>query len=151
MGRTKALLPIANTGETFVERIVRTLVAGGVDGVVLVVRWGRTTTPAAEDAAESLRAASARLLGTVLTMIRGSRLRRLVRDDAILPSHTEYVDKLWAVPPPRRPLPEPGDLESPAPPAPPAPALASSGQRPPSPRPRPRPQEPAPTEDNRTS
>jgi capsular exopolysaccharide synthesis family protein len=127
------------------------VLAPHVDGVVLVVRWGRTTTPAAEDAAESLRAASARLLGTVLTMIRGSRLRRLVRDDAILPSHTEYVDKLWAVPPPRRPLPEPGDLESPAPPAPPAPALASSGQRPPSPRPRPRPQEPAPTEDNRTS
>ncbi len=37
MGRTKALLPIGVTGETFVSRIIRTLREGGVDEVVVVV------------------------------------------------------------------------------------------------------------------
>ena len=36
MGRPKALLPAGPAGETFVGRIVRTLRAGGVDGVVVV-------------------------------------------------------------------------------------------------------------------
>ena len=37
MGQPKALLPIPATGETFVQRIVNTLVAAGVEDIVLVV------------------------------------------------------------------------------------------------------------------
>jgi molybdenum cofactor cytidylyltransferase len=37
MGRPKALLPIGPNGETFFDRITRTLIAGGVDDVVVVV------------------------------------------------------------------------------------------------------------------
>jgi molybdenum cofactor cytidylyltransferase len=37
MGRPKALLPIGPTGETFFDRITRTLIEGGVDDVVVVV------------------------------------------------------------------------------------------------------------------
>ena len=37
MGRPKALLPADTAGETFVGRIVRTLRAGGVDDIVVVV------------------------------------------------------------------------------------------------------------------
>ena len=37
MGRTKALLPTGRTGDTFVNRIVRTLREGGADDVLVVV------------------------------------------------------------------------------------------------------------------
>ncbi len=37
MGRPKALLPTATPGETFLSRLVATLVAGGLDDLVLVV------------------------------------------------------------------------------------------------------------------
>ena len=37
MGRTKALLPIASSGETFVGRIIRVLREGGVNAIVVVV------------------------------------------------------------------------------------------------------------------
>ena len=37
MGRAKALLPTANEGQTFLSQLVRTLWAGGVDDVVVVV------------------------------------------------------------------------------------------------------------------
>jgi len=37
MGRTKALLPIGSTGETFLTRIIRTLREGGVEAVVVVI------------------------------------------------------------------------------------------------------------------
>jgi molybdenum cofactor cytidylyltransferase len=36
MGRPKALLPVTRDGETFIERLVATLIAGGVDDVVVV-------------------------------------------------------------------------------------------------------------------
>jgi molybdenum cofactor cytidylyltransferase len=36
MGRPKALLPATRAGETFIERLVSTLIAGGVDDVVVV-------------------------------------------------------------------------------------------------------------------
>jgi molybdenum cofactor cytidylyltransferase len=36
MGRPKALLPATRAGETFIERLVGTLIAGGVDDVVVV-------------------------------------------------------------------------------------------------------------------
>lgn len=36
MGRPKALLPLTRDGETFIERLVSTLVAGGIDDVVVV-------------------------------------------------------------------------------------------------------------------
>jgi molybdenum cofactor cytidylyltransferase len=36
MGRSKALLSVTRVGETFVERLVGTLVAGGIDDVVVV-------------------------------------------------------------------------------------------------------------------
>lgn len=36
MGRAKALLPASHEGETFVERLVSTLLAGGIDDVVIV-------------------------------------------------------------------------------------------------------------------
>jgi molybdenum cofactor cytidylyltransferase len=37
MGRPKALLPIGMTGETFLDRITRTLIEGGLDDIVVVV------------------------------------------------------------------------------------------------------------------
>jgi molybdenum cofactor cytidylyltransferase len=37
MGRPKALLPIGPNRETFLDRITRTLIAGGVDDVVIVI------------------------------------------------------------------------------------------------------------------
>jgi molybdenum cofactor cytidylyltransferase len=37
MGRPKALLPVGRRGETFFDRITHTLIAGGVDEVVVVV------------------------------------------------------------------------------------------------------------------
>jgi capsular exopolysaccharide synthesis family protein len=131
------------------------VLAPRVDGVVLVVRWGRTTTSAAGDAAESLRTVSARLLGSVMTVIRS---RRHAEDDAYLATGagTEYAVKLWSVSPPRPPSPEPdvldGSTPSPAPatPARPAAVPAASPQRPPSPRPRPRPQTAAPSDEQRS-
>jgi len=36
MGRTKALLPLGSSGETFLQRIVRVLCEGGADAVVVV-------------------------------------------------------------------------------------------------------------------
>jgi CTP:molybdopterin cytidylyltransferase MocA len=52
MGRPKALLPIGMTGETFLDRITRTLIEGGLDDIVVVVgphaatiRAGARTTP----------------------------------------------------------------------------------------------------------
>jgi molybdenum cofactor cytidylyltransferase len=36
MGRPKALLPVTRDGETFIERLVATLIAGGIDDVVVV-------------------------------------------------------------------------------------------------------------------
>lgn len=36
MGRPKALLPATRAGETFIERLVGTLIAGGIDDVVVV-------------------------------------------------------------------------------------------------------------------
>src|SRR5436190_9236671 len=37
MGRPKALLPIGSSGETFFDRVTRTLIEGGVQDVVVVV------------------------------------------------------------------------------------------------------------------
>jgi len=37
MGRTKALLPLGSSGETFVHRIIRVLREGGADAVVVVI------------------------------------------------------------------------------------------------------------------
>jgi molybdenum cofactor cytidylyltransferase len=37
MGRTKALLPLGSSGETFLSRIIRSLREGGVDAIVVVV------------------------------------------------------------------------------------------------------------------
>ena len=37
MGRTKALLPIGSSGETFLTRIVRVLREGGIDRIVVVI------------------------------------------------------------------------------------------------------------------
>ena len=37
MGRPKALLPMSASGETFLDRITRTLIDGGVDGLYVVV------------------------------------------------------------------------------------------------------------------
>lgn len=37
MGRPKALLPIGSTGETFFDRVIRTLLDAGVDEIVVVV------------------------------------------------------------------------------------------------------------------
>ena len=37
MGRTKALLPLGSSGETFLQRIVRVLRDGGADAVVVVI------------------------------------------------------------------------------------------------------------------
>jgi molybdenum cofactor cytidylyltransferase len=37
MGRPKALLPIGSTGETFFDRVTRTLIDGGVEEIVVVV------------------------------------------------------------------------------------------------------------------
>src|SRR5262245_12663286 len=37
MGRSKALLPVSSSGETFLSQIVRTLVDGGADDVVIVL------------------------------------------------------------------------------------------------------------------
>jgi len=37
MGRPKALLPIGTTGDTFFDRVTRTLLAAGVDDIVVVV------------------------------------------------------------------------------------------------------------------
>ena len=37
MGRPKALLPMGSTGETFLDRVTRTLLEGGVDDVLVVV------------------------------------------------------------------------------------------------------------------
>lgn len=37
MGRTKALLPLGSSGETFLQRIVRVLGEGGADAVVVVI------------------------------------------------------------------------------------------------------------------
>jgi capsular exopolysaccharide synthesis family protein len=118
-----------------------------VDGVVLVVRWGKTTTSAVEDAAESLDVVSARLLGSVMTMIRRRRLRRHVGHDEYLVSGVgaEYTDQPWPVATPDSISPEPagpdGSTPSPAPAiqAPRAAVLAGSTRWPPSPRPRPRP------------
>ena len=45
MGRPKALLPASPAGETFVERLVSTLLAGGIDDVLIV----------AGDAADAIR------------------------------------------------------------------------------------------------
>jgi capsular exopolysaccharide synthesis family protein len=122
------------------------VLAARADGVVLVVRWGKTTTSAVGDAAESLRTVSSRLLGSVMTMIRGRGLRRYVGHDAYLASGagTEHADQAWSVWPPGTSSPERGGLDgstppAPATPAPPAAVLAASPQRPPSPRPRPRP------------
>jgi capsular exopolysaccharide synthesis family protein len=134
------------------------VLAPRVDGVVLVVRWGKTTTSAAGDAAESLRAVSSRLLGTVMTMIRGRRLRRYVRYDAYVASGAgaQYVDKLWSVSHPDSSSPEPGGLDgstpSPAQAAPPPPAavLAAPPQGTPSPRPRPRPSSRAESSEERS-
>lgn len=117
------------------------VLAPRVDGVVLVARWGKTTTPAAEDAAESLRTVSARLLGSVLTMIHRSRR---APDDQYLATAvgTQYAVGPWSVSPPASSSPVARD---PAPPASPAPApptavLAATARRP-SPRPRPRQEE----------
>ena len=40
MGRPKALLPIGSTGETFFDRVTRTLVEAGVSDIVVVVGAG---------------------------------------------------------------------------------------------------------------
>jgi hypothetical protein len=139
------------------------VLAPHVDGVVLVARWGKTTTTAAADAAEALRTVSARLLGSVLTMVHG---RGHVEDEYLATSvGTQYAVGPWSVSPPfPPPLPEPGRPESPTAPVPPArtaqprskaAVLASTGQsstahsntgqsnagQRPSPRPRPRPEE----------
>jgi molybdenum cofactor cytidylyltransferase len=52
MGRPKALLPIGMTGETFLDRITRTLIDGGIEDIVVVVgadaeaiRSGARNTP----------------------------------------------------------------------------------------------------------
>jgi molybdenum cofactor cytidylyltransferase len=52
MGLPKALLPIGMTGETFLDRIARTLIDGGIDDIVVVVgadagpiRSGAQSTP----------------------------------------------------------------------------------------------------------
>ena len=37
MGRPKALLPMSSAGETFLDRVTRTLLDGGVDGLYVVV------------------------------------------------------------------------------------------------------------------
>jgi molybdenum cofactor cytidylyltransferase len=37
MGRTKALLPVGSSGETFLDRIIRVLREGGADAVVVVI------------------------------------------------------------------------------------------------------------------
>jgi capsular exopolysaccharide synthesis family protein len=129
------------------------VLAPHVDGVVLVARWGKTTTTAAGDAAEALRTVSARLLGSVLTMLHG---RGHVEDEYLATSvGTQYAVGPWSVSPPLPPpLPEPGGPESPTAPVPPARTAqprskaavlastvqSSTGQRP-SPRPRPRPEE----------
>jgi len=47
MGRTKALLPTGMPGETFLSRIASTLVAAGVDDVVVVVDAARPEVAAA--------------------------------------------------------------------------------------------------------
>jgi capsular exopolysaccharide synthesis family protein len=121
------------------------VLAPRVDGVVLVVRWGKTTTSAAEDAAEALRTVSARLLGSVMTMIHG---RRHVGVDAYLAAGvgTQFAVGPWSVSPPDSSSPEPRGRDSSTPShaqaaqAPPAAVLAATAQRP-SPRPRPRPEE----------
>jgi len=129
------------------------VLASRVDGVVLVVRWGKTATSAVRDAAESLRTVSSRLLGSVMTMIRGRRLlRRYAEYDAYLASGAgiEYADKLWSVSPPDSSLPEPGGRDGSTPSsAPPAGVRADSAQKRPSPRPRPRPRSsrPKPSEE----
>ena len=37
MGRTKALLPIGSSGETFLTRIIRVLREGGIERIVVVI------------------------------------------------------------------------------------------------------------------
>ena len=54
MGRPKALLPIGPHGETFFDRITRTLIAGGVEEVVVIVGADAEVIRAAV-APESLR------------------------------------------------------------------------------------------------
>jgi capsular exopolysaccharide synthesis family protein len=126
------------------------VLAPQVDGVVLVARWGKTTTTAAGDAAEALRTVSARLLGSVLTMIHGSRH---VEDDAYLATAvgTQFAVGPWSVSPPSSsssslstPAPGRPDRSPPSPgravQAPSEAMFAATAQRP-SPRPRPRPEE----------
>jgi molybdenum cofactor cytidylyltransferase len=47
MGRTKALLPIASTGETFLERVAQTLSLARIDDIVVVVGADAVTIRAA--------------------------------------------------------------------------------------------------------
>ncbi|HLU59341.1 MAG TPA: polysaccharide biosynthesis tyrosine autokinase [Pseudonocardia sp.] len=130
------------------------VLAPRVDGVVLVLRSGKTTTAAAEDAATALETVSARLLGTVLTMTRG---RAGVADDDYLATGagTGYAVGPWSVAPsttpPATPAPtappraQPPPAPEPSPPPPvreehPTEAVLATGARRPSPRPRPRPE-----------
>lgn len=123
-----------------------------VDGVLLVVRWGSTTTRAVEDAAEALRLVSARMLGSVLTRTRSGRLRRVTGYDAR--GAGEPADEQRSAPRPGSWAPEPGGANgsTPSPATRPAPAAAvrtAHPHWPPSPRPRPRPSPAASVEDQR--
>jgi capsular exopolysaccharide synthesis family protein len=119
------------------------VLAPRVDGVVLVVRWGKTTTTAAEDAALALGTVSARLLGSVMTMIRG---RNHGGDDAYLATGvgTQYAVGPWSVSPGSSSPVQGGRDGRHSPPEPAAQppsetVFAATAQRP-SPRPRPRPE-----------
>jgi len=122
------------------------VLAPRVDGVVLVVRWGKTTTSAAGDAADNLRTVSARLLGSVLMMIHRSRH---VGDDQYLATAlgTQYAVGPWSVSPGSSSLAPAGPDHPPPSPPPQAPTaeppaeavLAATAQRP-TPRPRRRPE-----------
>jgi capsular exopolysaccharide synthesis family protein len=128
------------------------VLAPRVDGVVLVVRWGKTTTSAVGEAVESLRAVSSRLLGSVLTMIRGRGLRRYVGHDAYLASGAgEYAAGRWVSPPDSSSVGPGGPDGSPAKATPAAAAaeLAGSPRWHPSPRPRPRPSRARSSEERR--
>lgn len=119
------------------------VLAPRVDGVVLVVRSGKTTASAAADAAVAVHTVSARLLGSVLTMARG---RDHAGKDAYLATGvgTQYAVGPWSVSPGSSPVTGERDgrpLPPQAPVAqPPSEAVLAATAHRPSPRPRPRPE-----------
>jgi molybdenum cofactor cytidylyltransferase len=91
MGRPKALLPIGATGETFLERVTRTLAEAGIEDIVVVVG-----ADAAAIRATSRHVVGVRIVdnpdyerGQLTSLLAGLRVIDVTRADAVLVTLTD--------------------------------------------------------------